>query len=134
MPHDPKAQSGRMQDPDRLKDLLLTTKMMAGEYNCAALECTNNGVRELFQKLHSEDVHNHEVIFRFLHVRGHYPVKVALDEQVEAARQQYRGQYQNLMAGTPRANLKPGQATGAVQPPGSPLPQGSVQPPGSVPH
>lgn len=119
MPHDPKSQSGRMQDPDRLKDLLLTTKIMTDEYSCGALECTNNGMRELFQKLHSENVHNHEVLFRFLHVRGHYPVKPALDEQVEGARQKYRAQFQNLMtdaaaAGQGGAGQSIRQPVGAV--------------------
>lgn len=132
MPHDPKSESGRMQDPDRLRDLLLTTKFIASQYDCGALECTNNGMRELFQKLHSEDVHNHEVLFRFLHVRGYYPVVPALDEQVEGARIRYRAQYQNLMAGVPpqtgqAAGVQRGDAAQRAVPTGS-ISQGSESP------
>jgi hypothetical protein len=59
-------------------------------YAKAALESTNNGVREFFLAFHGEETHNQEILFSFLHTRGFYPVEMAPRERIDAVRKQYQ--------------------------------------------
>lgn len=81
---------GHMSDADRLMDCLHTAKERAKMYAGAALESTNNGVREFFLAMHGEETHNQEILFSFLHTRGFYPVRMAAAERVSEVRQRYQ--------------------------------------------
>lgn len=81
---------GHMSDADRLKDCLCSAKERAKMYATAALECTNNGVREFFLALHGEETHNQEILFSFLHTRGFYPVNMASRERIQEVRKRFQ--------------------------------------------
>ncbi|MGE5673097.1 MAG: spore coat protein [Mycobacterium leprae] len=81
---------GHMSDADRLMDCCCSAKELAMHYAQAALESTNNGVREFFLAMHGEETHNQEILFSFLHTRGLYPVKMESEENIQAVRQRYQ--------------------------------------------
>lgn len=81
---------GHLSDADRLKDCLCSAKERAKLYASAALECTNNGVREFFLALHGEETHNQEILFSFLHTRGHYPAEMAPEKRIRDVRKRYQ--------------------------------------------
>ncbi len=81
---------GHMSDADRLHDCLCSAKEMAKMYAGAALECTNNGVREFFLAMHGEETHNQEILFSFLHTRGFYPTEMAEPQRIAAVRRRYQ--------------------------------------------
>jgi len=81
---------GHMSDADRLMDCLCSAKERAAMYARAALECTNNGVREFFLAMHGEETHNQEILFSFLHTRGFYPTEMATEARVSAVLKRYR--------------------------------------------
>jgi len=85
-----------MADADRLRDCLCGAKELARLYAEAALESTNNGVREFFLAMHGEETHNQEVLFRFLYTRGDYPTQMAPPERVAQIRQQYASEHDRL--------------------------------------
>lgn len=78
-----------MTDADRLHDCLCTSKDRAKLYAHAAVESTNNGVREFFLAMHGEETHNQEILFSFLHTRGYYPTHMADREAINDVRQRY---------------------------------------------
>lgn len=80
---------GHMSDADRLKDCMSDAKERSMLYAKAALESTNNGVREFFLAMHGEETHNHEILFSFLHTRGHYPTEMVSSDRVQDVRKQY---------------------------------------------
>jgi len=84
------ATRGHMSDADRLHDCLCTAKEVAKMYANAALECTNNGVREFFLALHGEETHNQEILFSFLHTRGFYPTQMAEPARIREVRERYQ--------------------------------------------
>lgn len=86
----------QMSDADRLHDCLCSAKERARLYASAALESTNNGVREFFLAMHGEETHNQEVLFSFLHTRGHYPTEMAAPERIEQVAQRYRQMHQAM--------------------------------------
>ncbi len=95
--HDLKpAQGIRMSDADRLMDCLGSARERALLYAHAALESTNNGVREFFLAMHGEETHNQEILFSFLHTRGFYPAEMAPAERIRAVRDRYREQHELL--------------------------------------
>jgi spore coat protein CotF len=71
-----------MADADRLMDCLCGAKERSLLYARAALESTNNGVREFFLAMHGEETHNQEILFSFLHTRGFYPTRMAPEERI----------------------------------------------------
>ncbi|MFZ5823956.1 MAG: spore coat protein [Bacillota bacterium] len=81
---------GHMSDADRLMDCLCSAKERAKLYASAALESTNNGVREFFLAMHGEETHNQEILFSFLHTRGFYPTRMAPQERIREVRERYR--------------------------------------------
>lgn len=81
---------GHMSDADRLKDCLCSAKERAKLYATAALESTNNGVREFFLAMHGEETWNQEILFSFLHTRGQYPVEMASEERIREVRKRYQ--------------------------------------------
>lgn len=85
-----KVREGHMSDSDRLLDCLTTARQRALMYADAALECTNNGMREFYLALHGEEAHYHEVLFSFVHTRGFYPVQMAPAERISELNQRYR--------------------------------------------
>lgn len=87
--HDLNQVTGQLSDADLLKDCLCSAKERAKLYAGAALEATNNGVREFFLAMHGEETHNQEILFSFLHTRGHYPAEMAPEERIEAVRQRF---------------------------------------------
>ncbi|HEY8346111.1 MAG TPA: spore coat protein [Symbiobacteriaceae bacterium] len=89
-------QVGRMTDADRLQDCLTSSRERALQYATAALESSNNGVREFFLAMHGEETHNQEVLFHFLHSRGYYPVVEAAPERIRQAAQRYRTMHDSL--------------------------------------
>ncbi|MFZ5813877.1 MAG: spore coat protein [Bacillota bacterium] len=80
---------GHMSDADRLRDCLFSAKERAKLYASAALEATNNGVREFFLAMHGEESHNQEILFSFLHTRGYYPTQMASAERIREMRRRY---------------------------------------------
>lgn len=86
----------RMTDADRLRDCLCSAKELARLYAGAALESTNNGVREFFLAMHGEETHNQEVLFSFLHTRGWYPTEMAPPERIAQVRERYRAEHDRL--------------------------------------
>lgn len=87
---------GFMTEADRLHDCLCTAKERAKLYASAALESTNNGVREFFLAMHGEETHNQEILFSFLHTRGYYPTEMAPQERIQATRQHYQQVHDDL--------------------------------------
>jgi spore coat protein CotF len=90
------ARTGYMTEADRLHDCLCSSKERAKLYANAALECTNNGVREFFLAMHGEETHNQEILFSFLHTRGYYPVKMASKDAVNDVRERFLTMHQEL--------------------------------------
>jgi spore coat protein CotF len=90
------ATRGHLSDGDRVADCLCSAKERAKMYASAALECTNNGVREFFLAMHGEESHNQEILFSFLHTRGHYPVKMAPEERIREVRQRFQEQHDRM--------------------------------------
>jgi spore coat protein CotF len=87
---------GMMSDADRLKDCLYSAKHRAVFYGEAALESTNNGMREFFLAMMNEEMHVHEVLFSFLHVRGYYPVEMPPQERVREVRERFMAVHDSL--------------------------------------
>jgi spore coat protein CotF len=87
---------GKMSDADRLKDCLYTAKHRAQHYAQAALESTNNGMREFFLAMMNEEMHVHEVLFSFLHVRGYYPTEMPPQERVREVRERFMAAHESL--------------------------------------
>lgn len=87
---------GHMSDADRLKDCLCDAKERAMLYAAAALESTNNGVREFFLAMHGEETHNQEILFSFLHTRGFYPTEMVSDERIREVRQRYQQMHDEM--------------------------------------
>jgi spore coat protein CotF len=87
---------GMMSDADRLKDCLYSAKHRANFYGEAALESTNNGMREFFLAMMNEEMHVHEVLFSFLHVRGYYPVEMPPQERVREVRERFTAVHDSL--------------------------------------
>lgn len=85
-----------MTDADRLRDCLCTARELARLYAEAALEASNNGVREFFLAMHGEETHNQEVLFHFLHTRGEYPTRAAAPDHVSAVRRRWAAAYEQL--------------------------------------
>lgn len=81
---------GHMSDADRLKDCLFAAKERAKLYAAAALESTNNGMREFFLAMHGEETWNQEILFSFLHTRGYYPTRMAPEERVREVRERFQ--------------------------------------------
>ena len=81
---------GHMSDADRLMDCLCTAKERATLYAKAALECTNNGMREFFLAMHGEETHNQEILFSFLHTRGFYPTEMVSQSRTREVLERYR--------------------------------------------
>lgn len=81
---------GHMSDADRLHDCLCSSKERAMHYAKAALESTNNGVREFFLAMHGEETHNQEILFSFLHTRGRYPTEMADSARISEIRERYQ--------------------------------------------
>jgi spore coat protein CotF len=73
-----------------LKDCLCSDKDRALLYAKAALESTNNGVREFFLALHGEETHKQEILFSFLHTRGFYPVEMADPKRINEIRNRFQ--------------------------------------------
>ncbi len=90
-PHDlSTATHGQMSDADRLMDCLCSAKERSMMYAKAALESTNNGVREFFLAMHGEETHNQEILFSFLHTRGFYPTEMVSEDRVREVRQMFQ--------------------------------------------
>lgn len=87
---------GHMSDADRLRDCLCSTKERSMMYAKAALECTNNGVREFFLAMHGEETHNQEILFSFLHTRGFYPTEMAPEERIRQVRTRYQQMHDQM--------------------------------------
>ncbi|MEW8977411.1 MAG: spore coat protein [Symbiobacterium sp.] len=85
-----------MADVDRLRDCLCSAKELARLYAEAALESTNNGVREFFLAMHGEETHNQEVLFSFLRTRGEYPIRWASPEHVAQVRRRFQAEHDQL--------------------------------------
>lgn len=81
---------GHMSDADRLMDCLCDAKERSLQYARAAVESTNNGVREFFLAMHGEETHNQEILFSFLHTRGFYPTEMAEPKRIKEVRQHYQ--------------------------------------------
>ena len=90
------AYTGHMSDADRLHDCLCSAKERAKMYANAALESTNNGVREFFLAMHGEETHDQEILFSFLHTRGFYPVKMASRDAINDVRDRFMEIHQQL--------------------------------------
>lgn len=90
------ARVGQMTDADRLQDCLCGAKERAMLYAQAALEATNNGVREFFLAMHGEETHNQEILFSFLHTRGYYPVATAGSQRIQETAKRYREIHSSL--------------------------------------
>lgn len=78
-----------MGDLDRVRDELHTLKWMADEYTHWATECTNPGIRDMFEQLHGQAVHSHNICFSFLHTRAAYPVATATADRLQEVRRHY---------------------------------------------
>lgn len=85
-----------MGDADRIRDALCGAKERAKLYADAALESTNNGVREFFLALHGEETHCQEILFSFLHTRGEYPTQLAPQTEIAQVREQYQEKHQQM--------------------------------------
>lgn len=81
---------GGMTDLDMVKDYLITCKHVTEQYNHAAQESTNPGVRELFLQIHGQEQHDQEVAFSFLAVRGGYPVNFPSRDRLESERRRWQ--------------------------------------------
>jgi spore coat protein CotF len=87
---------GHMSDADRLTDALCSAKELAILYARAALDSSNNGVREFFLAMNNEETHNQEVLLSFLRTRGFYPVPAAPESRVEAVRSRYQEMHDQM--------------------------------------
>lgn len=86
----------QMGDADRLRDALCGAKERAKLYAEAALESTNNGVREFFLAMHGEETHNQEILFSFLHTREEYPTEMASQAEIARVRERYQEKHQQM--------------------------------------
>lgn len=91
-----------ISDIDRIRDALCGAKERARLYASAALESTNNGVREFLLAMHGEETHSQEVLFSFLSTRGEYPTRAASPEAIREVRERFRQIHRDLnLAGAP---------------------------------
>jgi len=63
---------GKLCDRDRLTDMLLLSKGVAGGYHTAALEAATPKVRSTLAKLHAEELKDAEALFSAMEKRGWY--------------------------------------------------------------
>jgi spore coat protein CotF len=105
-----------MSDADRLMDCLCDAKERAMLYATAALESTNNGMREFFLAMHGEETHNHEILFSFLHTRGFYPTEMVHRDRVTEVRKRYQ-QVHDAMGLTDNPSFRKYQTTDPNLPP-----------------
>jgi len=110
------ATRGHMSDADRLKDCLCSAKERSMLYAKAALESTNNGVREFFLAMHGEETHNQEIMFSFLHTRGFYPVEMAPEQRIRETRERFQ-QMHDAMGLTDNPSFRRYQTTDPKLPP-----------------
>lgn len=108
-----------MTDLDRLQDCLCGAKHLAALYARAALESSNNGVREFFLAMHGEETHNQEILFHFVHTRGAYPVEAAPTDRVQQVKQWYWDQYNQLKFSGPPSR-RSYRTADPISPPGYP--------------
>lgn len=102
--HNQASSRHHMTDADRVKDCLCSSKERAKFYAHAALECTNNGVREFFLAFHGEETWSAEFTFSFLHTRGGYPVVMAQPERISEVRRQFQAVVEQMaLKGRPSA-------------------------------
>ncbi|HEY3367095.1 MAG TPA: spore coat protein [Symbiobacteriaceae bacterium] len=85
-----------MSDADRLHDCLCDAKERAMLYARAAVESTNNGVREFFLAMHGEETHNQEILFSFLHTRGFYPTEMVTGDTIREVRRRYQALHDQM--------------------------------------
>lgn len=62
----------RLSDRDRLTDMLLSAKNVAGGYHTAALEAATPQIRSTLAELHAEELKDAEALFSALEERGWY--------------------------------------------------------------
>jgi len=79
-----------ISDIDRIRDALCGAKERARLYAWAALESTNNGVREFFLAMHGEETHSQEILSSFLRTRGEWPTRAASPEAIREVRERFR--------------------------------------------
>lgn len=119
-----------MEDLDMVRDTAECLKQMTHMYNTAATECTNPGVRDMFQQLHSQEMHSHNICFSFLHTRAAYPV-----EMMEPGRlQELRQRYQAMSGALPQEVGRPGSRPETTAADQHPAAQAGISDPGNSMH
>lgn len=61
-----------LTDRDRLTDMLLLTKAVAGSYHSAALEAATPKIRTSMTGLHQDELEHAELLFSAMEERGWY--------------------------------------------------------------
>ena len=62
----------KLTDRDRLTDMLLLTKAVAGNYHSAALEAATPKIRTSMTGLHRDELEHAELLFAAMEERGWY--------------------------------------------------------------
>ncbi|RJX17014.1 MAG: spore coat protein [Ammonifex sp.] len=67
----------RLDDKDILTDCLADSKYYSHAYHFAALESSNDQIRNTFLRLMNDELSNAKMLFDAMHQRGWYPVDMA---------------------------------------------------------
>ena len=79
----------RMDDKEKLTDLLSAEKFASSAYNAYCLEAATPSVRSCLCSLLQDEHRIAEEIFGEMNTRGYYPVEKAEQQKVTAARQKF---------------------------------------------
>jgi len=69
----------RLDDKDILTDCLMDAKFLSHGYHMAALESSNDQVRNSFIRMMNDEITSAKMVFDTMHQRGWYPVEIARD-------------------------------------------------------
>jgi spore coat protein CotF len=93
---EPKVKGPEMNDRDRINDILATVKYMTNGYNVGLNEMQNPRLRQVVQAVLNETHQAQAQIFDHMFANGWYKMKVADQQEIDAAHNQfanYRSQF-----------------------------------------
>lgn len=79
----------KMNDKEKLTDLLSAEKFASAAYNTYCLEAATPSVRSCLCSLLQDQHRIAEEVFNEMNTRGYYPVEKAEQQKITAARQQF---------------------------------------------
>ena len=79
----------RMNEQQKLNDLLNTQKFLTGAYNSYYCESATTAVKNCLSSILADEHRIQEEIFNEMNSRGYYPLEKAEDNKINAAKQKF---------------------------------------------